>query len=160
MLFSNKKQPIHDRIKKDITVRINGMHLETVDTYKYVGVHLDDHLTFIGRINYLIGIISGKNYILKKIRPYITTEIALLLVKTCILPYYDIGDIFYKSSKKQLLNNLQVLMNNSLRTVYLKSIGETGSVDRMHTDAKLLKLADRRRLHLLKVSFKMSEIGC
>lgn len=100
------------------------------------------------------------NYILKKIRPYLATEIALLLVKTCILPYYDIGDIFYNSSQKNLLNKLQVSLNNSLRTVYLKTKGEIGSVDKMHTDAKLLKLVDRRRLQLLKVSFKMNEIGC
>lgn len=30
----------------------------------------------------------------------------------------------------------------------------------MHSDAKLLKLVVGRRRHLLKVSFKMHEIGC
>lgn len=50
-------------------------------------------------------------------------------------------------------------MNNSLRTVYLKSRGEHGSTDQMHASAKLLKLGDRRRLHLLKVAYKMNKIG-
>lgn len=160
MLFSNKKQHIHDKLKERTLVKVNEIYLEIFDMYKYLGVLLDDHLTFISHINYLIGIISGKNYILRKIRPYLTTEIALLLVKTCILPYYDIGDIFYNSSQKQFLNKLQVLTNNSLRTVYMKARGEIGSIDKMHLDAKLLKLVDRRRLHLLKVSYEMNEIGC
>lgn len=30
----------------------------------------------------------------------------------------------------------------------------------MHVEAKLLRLDDRRRLHLLKVAYKMHEIGC
>lgn len=159
MLFSNKKKNIHNELKQAVHIAIDGTNLENVNVYKYLGMLLDDQLSFVNHINYLIGIISDKNYVLRKIRPYLTIETALLLVKTCILPYYDIGDIFYNSGIKSLLNKLQVLMNNSLRTVYLKPRGEHGSIDQMHADARLLKLVDRRRLHLLKVAYKMNKLG-
>lgn len=160
MLFSNKKVREHHIIKQMIRVKIKDVILENVSVYKYLGVILDEHLTYIDHIKYLIGIISGKNYILKKIRPYLTIEIALLLVKTCILPFYDIGDVFYHSGQKSYLQKLQVLLNNSLRVVYLKQKGETGSVKTMHNDANLLLLEARRRLHLLKIAFKMHNFGC
>lgn len=160
MIFSNKKEKEHSKLKQMVHVKIKNVGLESVSLYKYLGVILDEHLTFIEHINYLISIISGKNYILKKIRPYLTMETALLLVKTCILPYYDIGDVFYHSSQKKYLQKLQVLLNNSLRSVYLKHKGEIGSVKSMHEDGNLLFLDDRRRLHLLKIAFKMHNVGC
>lgn len=42
MLFFSKKQYIHDNLKERTIVKINETYLETVNTYKYLGVILND----------------------------------------------------------------------------------------------------------------------
>lgn len=118
---------------------------------------LDEKLTFAEHINYIVSIIARKNYLLSKIRMFLNQRIALLLYKTCILPYADIGDIFYNSGSKLLLNKLQILQNKSLRIVYGKNAEL--STDEMHVNSNLLKLENRRKLNLLKTAFKMKEKG-
>lgn len=92
---------------------------------------------------------ARKNYVLCKIRPYLTQNTALLLFKTCILPYADIGDIFYNSSHKYLRQKLQVLQNKSLKIVHGGNAKLT--TEEMLSKSNLLKLEDRKKLNLLKV---------
>lgn len=142
-------------LKKKLNINIQGITLEIVESYKYLGVLLDEKLTFAEHINYIINIIARKNYLLCKIRPCLNQKIALLLFKTCILPYVDIGDIFYNSGYKTLLNKLQTLQNKSLKIVYGKDTEL--STDEMHAKSNLLKLESRRKVNLLKTAYKMKE---
>lgn len=75
------------------------------------------------------------------------TKIALLLFKTMILSYYDIGDIFYNSCTKSDLKKLQTLQNRALKIVYLKNSDHT--IDSLHQKADLHTLQSRRNLNLV-----------
>lgn len=94
MLFLNLRHQQHLRYKNQLSIVININRLETVSFYKYLGVFLDEHLNFKEHVMYILGLVARKNYILCKIRPCLTKKLALLLYKTCILPFFDIGDIF------------------------------------------------------------------
>lgn len=60
MLFSNKILRIHNDVKKEIQIKINEIQLEVVVEYKYLGIILDEHLTFVRHVNYLVAIISHR----------------------------------------------------------------------------------------------------
>lgn len=64
ILFSNKKLPSHKAQKDLVSIKIGGIQLDLVDHYKYLGVILDDRLTFHRHVNYLISLISHRLYIL------------------------------------------------------------------------------------------------
>lgn len=95
LLFSNLRLNSHLRLRTNLDISINHVKLENVKLYKYLGIFLDEHLNIVEHVKYICSIMSKKNYILSKVRPYLTKEMALLLCKTCILPYADIGDIFF-----------------------------------------------------------------
>lgn len=157
LLFSNLGRQKHLELKNKLNINIHGTALETVDYYKYLGVILDDKLSVIDHIKYITGIIARKNYILSKVRQFLNLKTALLLFKTCILPYADIGDIFYNSGHKYLLNKLQILQNKSLKIIYGRNT-DLSTVE-LHRLSNLLDLKGRRKLNLLKLAFKMKERG-
>lgn len=66
----------HADLIKQIVNNSDGEMLEIVHEYKYLGVILDEHLTFHNHVSYL--------YQLNKIRTYIDTNTALILYKSMI----------------------------------------------------------------------------
>lgn len=145
ILFSSKLAHSHKAQKDQVDITISGSKLDLVDQYKYLGVILDDRLSFTKHINYLISLINHRLYILRKIQYYINGGTSLLLFKTMILSYFDLGDIFYDSCSKSMLKRLQTLQNSALRCVYCSS---KLSIDEMHTKSNLLFLSARRSLNL------------
>lgn len=156
MFFSNKLPRVHNKIKEGINICINSIKLEIVQNYKYLGIILDEHLYFEKHVNYLISIISHRLYTLRKIRQYINEETALLLYKTMVLSYFDLGDIFYNSCKKSCLNKLQILQNNALRCIFLATRNSGITVQEMHKKAGLLILEQRRQLNQCAIAHKYS----
>ena len=73
---------------------LNNEPLQYVDSYKYLGVTLDNHLTYNTHLNNTIQITAHKLHQLGMIRRYITEGAALQIYKTMVLPYLDYGDIF------------------------------------------------------------------
>lgn len=92
MLFSGEPIRVHNELKTHINILIHIVTLETVSEYKYLGIILDERLSLVKHINYIVSTISNRLFTLKKIRQYINTDTALLLYKTVILSYYDIGE--------------------------------------------------------------------
>ena len=68
----------------------------------------------------------------------------------------DYCDVFYDVAMKHSLMEIQYLVNKSLRIAYRR----TGILNRaaLHRKAKLNKLKDRRKSHLLELAFKLSLI--
>lgn len=64
--------------------------LELVSEYKYLGILLDERLTFHNHLDTIKKRISQRLYLLKKIRWIIDYKDALLLFKSSILPYFDL----------------------------------------------------------------------
>lgn len=66
---------------------------------------IDESLKFEKHIDYIVNIIKQRIYLLNKIRNHVNTKKALLLYKSNILSYFDIGDLFYNSANKESLQN-------------------------------------------------------
>lgn len=60
MLFSNKPNKLHAQFKKDISVMIDGTLLDIVNEFKYLGIILDEKLTYTSHIKMLKQFISGR----------------------------------------------------------------------------------------------------
>lgn len=79
MFYFHKPLTTHNLIKNEIKLTVGQDPLEMVDTYKYLGVFLDERLLFVEYINYLKGLISNRIDQLNKIGRYINTKTAILL---------------------------------------------------------------------------------
>ena len=135
---------------------INGTVIDRAKTYTYLGIKLDEQLSLDTHANCLIKRVSTKIYQLKKIRSFITKKAALLIYKNMILPILEYGDVFLHSASQKVRKKLQVLQNRALKCALQKD--KYFSTDDLHEEAKLLKLKDRRHVHVLLHMFQLAQM--
>ena len=133
-------------------IKLGSNEIEYVQSYKYLGLTLDQSLTFNKHLNNVIRTASHKTYQLSKIRNYINEETSIRLYKTMILPYMDYGDIIYDAASLKQLNKLQKIQNHCLR-IGNKS-QPTATVYDLHSRYKVGYLEYRRQAHLKNFMFK------
>ena len=76
----------------DIPILINGDCIERVKEFKYLGVYLDETLTFEKRVSYSHNKASSKLGALRKSRDCLDQTTALRLYKSLVLPQFDYCD--------------------------------------------------------------------
>ena len=127
---------------KNISIQIGGVKLKVVPSFKYLGLTLDSTLNYTNHIASVIRPITYKMTLLAKHKKYLNTEVATLIYKTMILPYFFYAD----EANKRDLWKLQTLQNKSLRIDKGRDIWF--SVDRVHKQSNVLFLKDRRVAHV------------
>lgn len=100
-------------------------------------------------VNYISSTISNRIFTLRKIRSYIDEKTALLLYKTRILSYIDIGDVFYSCCNRASLKKLQ---KRALRCVFCSKI-DTNLVE-LHEKANVQFLENRMNIYLCAIAHK------
>ena len=74
-----------------LNVTIKGQVLEHVTNYKYLGIYLDQTLSFNEHIEYVSKKVNKRIGVLKMTRNYMKPEQCLTLYKSLILPLLDYG---------------------------------------------------------------------
>ena len=131
---------------------MNGIPLDYVTTYKYLGITADQTLSFNPNLNQIIKAVSYKLSLLGKIKRYISTEAAVQVYKSMIIPYFDYGDVLYHCSSVKLLDKLQSLQNRGLKICFGQGIGLT--IEEMHIRSNMSFLQQRRVQHVYTFMYK------
>lgn len=76
-----------------------------------------------------------------------------MIFKCCILPYFDVGNIFYNGAYDIRVKSLQTMQNKCLRTIYGPKLGPV--INDAHRENILLMCHERRELNMLKYAHKM-----
>lgn len=156
MLFANRHNNSYNILKKELVIKIGTEPLEAVSQYKYLGLQVDDTCTFVPHVKYISRTVTSKLFILYKIRACLNKQHAMLLYKTSILPYFDIGQLYYDSCTKAELAKLQSLQNRCLKVIYTKK--KWPGHETAQRESNLLPLHMRRNLNLLTLAQKLSFI--
>ena len=133
-------------------LKIQGTTIDYVFQYKYLGVTIDEILSFRAHLNNTIKVVAHEISLLSRIRFYITEDAAVKIYKSMILPYLDYGDIFFMHSNLKQIRKLQTLQNRALRICLNTQIYTP--VDIMHQSVQLPKLTMRREAHIVNFIFK------
>ena len=131
---------------------IDNTKVDRVFSYKYLGITLDVNLNYNKHLENVIRTISYKSLLLAKVRKYITTEVAIRIYKTMILPVLEYGDILYDGTNKKLTEKLQTLQNRCLVTCILPQ--QHLPTIMLHHMCSISKLTLRRAMHLQLYMFK------
>ena len=153
MLFGSKhllnKLPLFE-------IKFNDTVLQTVGSYKYLGMTLDSQLNYNLHVNKLIGTATAKLKQFQRMRNFLDVKAALLVYKSMLLPILEYGDILLTATLNVNKKRLQILQNKGLRCALNKGI-ET-STDELHEKAKLLRLKYRREQHLMSFLYDQSKV--
>ncbi len=91
LIGTNKK------VTKDtkIIIEYEGQILEQVYTTKHLGVYIDSNLTWSDHYNFVCKKVSQKNGVLKRIRPYVTTDLLKRIYNAIVLPNMEYACIIW-----------------------------------------------------------------
>ena len=104
---------------RNIQFVINGSHIQPTSSCKYLGVALNNTLTWNNHIDSVKGKLSSSIYCFKRIRPFISQETALTLYKGLIQPHLDYCSVIWMNAGKTLLQQIDVLQRRALRAILL-----------------------------------------
>ena len=93
------------------TITINNEVIEHVKHYKYLGVILDSTLNWNEHVNTICIKIRQRLGLLKRIRHYMSQEVATLLHNALVIPVFDYCDVVFGNCGETLLSKLQRLQN-------------------------------------------------
>ena len=130
---------------EDVPLYVNGDIIERVWDLKYLGVYLDECLTFEKHTKYIYNKASSTLGAIRKVRECMNQPTALQLYKSLVLPYFDYCDTVYMTANKDILNKLQLLQNSACKTMLL--VDHDFYVYQMHNELGLSYLSERSSLH-------------
>ena len=143
-----------ERVKKSKRpqILINKVKLQTVPSFKYLGVLLDSTLTFNLHINSLIRTVSHKVSLLTKVKKYLSDGAALQIYKSMILPYIDYADVVFDKAYSRDLEKMQRLQNRCLKVCANRD--RLFNTVQSHKLSNVPFLSDRRNAHKLNFMYK------
>jgi len=99
-------------------VTINSVPAPFQDSVKYLGVILDQRLSFEPFINQICSRIYFNLRQLYKLKPFLSQDLRLVIIRSYVLPFLYYGDILYFSAKRKFLKKLERALNSCTRFVF------------------------------------------
>ena len=101
----------------DVNLTIAGVNIERVETFKYLGIMLDQYLSFESHIQYVYNKCCARLGMLRKARSCLGQKMALTLNKSLAILHMDLGDVLYDIAPKEQKNKLQMTQNSACRVI-------------------------------------------
>ena len=128
--------------------------IERKSSVKFLGVILDEHLTWNQHINELCNKLRSLFHIFYSIRSYISKENIKTLYYTLIYSRIKYGLSVYGHAGVTKLNKIQFLQNQLLKVLSSKKFRY--STDKLHNEFEILKIQDLFNQEILTFMYKYS----
>jgi len=101
----------------DVNFRIfmGNVELKRVDSVKYLGVYLDQNITWSNQLDYLSTKLSRSAGIFSKLRYYLNTKTLVDMYHALFNSHLQYGILCWGSTTELNLNRLQILQNRAIR---------------------------------------------
>ena len=148
LIFTNRR---NDEIANDCLV-VNGTNINVLECVKFLGVHLDNRLTFKNHINAVCGKLSKVVGILYKLKECLSPKSLINMYYNLFYPYLTYGNVLWGGTYGTHLNTIEMLQKRAIRII-------TGSEYLSHTEplflqTSILKFEDLHKYLLLLYYFK------
>ena len=119
---------------------------------KSLGVHIDQNLSWSKHVNETAKIVSCGIGALKRLRPFICEDTAILLYRALIEPYFDYCCPVWDGLSNELADKLQKLQNRASRVITKSD--HYSSATALRGELGWDNLCARRKKQKLKLMFK------
>ena len=142
MLFGSNNRKL-DGVK--CPLKIGNESIDRVNTYKYLGIKLDQTLNFSAHIEYIRSQTIGKIRLLGKIEPILDRNTSLYLYQSLVLPILDYADYVWDCLSQHDSLTIQKLQNMALKNIL--NVPRLTPTEQIHTHLKQDMLGTRRQKH-------------
>ena len=108
-----------------------------MESIKYLGVMIDQHLNWKAHIDYVIKKLSYAARILSIIRHYVNKQTLIKLYYSFAYPYLKYGIISWGSACQTSLEKIQVLQNNIIRIMNFKFVKDKAKMCTLFKSMKI-----------------------
>ena len=117
MLFSRKTRDLNS-----IQISIDSNLIECVSTFTYLGVIIDEKLSWDAHTKYLISKLSQACGAIYKLRKLVSRKTLISIYNSLVGSHLSYGMIVWGSAKECILKKLQVSQNKIIRAITFSSI--------------------------------------
>ena len=146
MIFSNSIETLPG------DVYINDIPLEQVSSIKFLGIHVDNKLTWKDHVHVICKTISRNIGVINRLKYILPSSTLLMLYSSLILPYLNYGILVWGNTHQFLLEKILLLQKKSLRVIY--TLNPRAHTEELFHDNKLLKINDLYLFQLGQFMFK------
>ena len=150
MLKGSRQRLASTTIGHSLTVQIEGHEIDRVPHTKSLGLNIDKNLSWSKHVNETAKIICSGTGALKRLRPFICDDTAILLYRALIDPYFDYCCPVWDGLSNDLADKLQKLQNRAIRVITKSDSSATALRGKLGWD----NLCTRRKKQKLKIMFK------
>jgi hypothetical protein len=148
MIFGpNKRKETHN-----ISVKIEGQIIEVVHHTKFLGIILDDKLTWKNHISYITQKISKSIGILTRARPLLNTTILRQLYYSFLYPYIIYCNIIWGQAASITLWPLSKLQKRAVRIITNIKLRDSSQL--AFKNLRILRLPELNKFSILIFMFK------
>ena len=137
----------------DFNLTINGISLERVHSVKYLGVVMDDKLTWAEHLKQLSLQLARYSGIFYRLQNVITQKTLIMLYYSVIYSRVQYGIALWRTAAKARLQEINVRLNNIVRSITRS--GKYVPVTPLYKHLNILKLDDIYRLELAKIMYQL-----
>ena len=120
--------------------RLSGQKIALSKSLRYLGITLDEHLTWSPQLNNLAKKLSHANGVLSKVRHYVTFPTLRNIYFALFNSHLIFGCQIWGQKNSLLLERIIKLQNKALRIINFKNIDS--QIDPLYAESKILKLRD------------------
>ena len=152
--LKNKEYALHSSRKvtgSTLELSVDGRQVEQVCSFKFLGVTINDILTWSDHINTVCAKVSDNLNLLHRLTWFLPQPLLFLFLTSYILPLFDYCDVVWSGCTKSEASRLETLLNYACHTVLHKQRGSSALAARR--ELGLSTLASRRKSHLALTMF-------
>ena len=146
IIFSYRKN-----LKID-SINFGSNSLKQVTTTKFLGIHIDEHLSYKHHIEHIMSKISRSIGLLFKLNYFLPKNILVNLYNSLILPYFNYGIILWHNSANIVRNRIVTAQKKAIRAICKLNFND--HTNDSFKDLDILKIHDLYKLNLCATKFK------
>jgi hypothetical protein len=106
-----------NKSKTKINIKLDGVSLNRVSSTKFLGVIIDENLTWKNHIDAISKTLSRNVGMMTKLKHFVPERILYSLYCTLIMPYINYGILIWGNTNKLYLDKILKLQKRAIRTV-------------------------------------------
>ena len=104
-------------MKHNFEINVNDQSLSRVGSYGYLGIEVDETLSWQTQVDTMVKKVSAGLGVLKKVRDLVPRQTLVRIYEALVLAYFDYCSEVWGSLGKRLSNRLQKLQSRAARII-------------------------------------------
>lgn len=146
MVFGNRK------INESVALSIDGVDIERVFEFRFLGVIMDDKLSWKPHIAHIKRKICQNIFVLNKVKEVLNKETMKILYSSLIVPYFIYCIEVWGNTYQINIKPLSILQKRAIRIIHKVNYREHTS--KLFAKSRILKLEDLVKFQTLIILFK------